>query len=132
MNNPVQPEMSKMMDFRQEVATQVASLLKQAPVSREQIADEMTRLTGVRVSKYMLDAWSSESRDAYNVPFWAIPALMIACKSVGPAEWVTERVKGRAIFGNDVEFTEIGRLCVMRDEIDKRAWLLKAKVSRAD
>jgi hypothetical protein len=58
----------------------VASI-KYSPLSRWEIAAQMSELTGTEVSKYMLDAWTSESKDGHRAPAEYLPAFAVATRS---------------------------------------------------
>lgn len=50
-------------------ASQVSTL------SREQIAAELTKRVGRKISAYMLDAWTADTKQAWHLPADVVPAL---------------------------------------------------------
>ena len=82
------------MDYRQEVAALVSKVLKEADDDRHDVAARMSRLSGREVSKYMLDAWSSESRESYNMPFCEAALLETACHTHELTNWLTGKRGG--------------------------------------
>jgi hypothetical protein len=46
------------------------------PLSREQIADEVSRLSGARVTRSQIDAWTAESKPGHRFPATLIPAFV--------------------------------------------------------
>lgn len=75
-------------DYRAQVASLVGDLLKEADGDRFEIAARMSRLTGADVSKYMLDAYSSEARETFNLPLWLVPSLEVACGTHAITNWL--------------------------------------------
>jgi hypothetical protein len=108
------------MNYGSEVAILVGSMFAASGIDRLKIAEEMSRLSGREVSKYMLDAWTSESRDAYNIPFYLVPAAETACRSHALSSWLAERRGARLAIGRDALNTEFGKLQSLSDDIKKR------------
>lgn len=113
------------MDYRQEVAGLVAAVLKGADGDRYEVAARMSRLSGREVSKYMLDAWSSESRDAYNLPFCAAPVFEAACHTHDLSNWLADKRGGRLLIGREALTAELGKLERLRDEASRHIKELK-------
>lgn len=98
------------MDYGVAVARMVGDTLKEADCDRFEVAARMSRLTGREVSKYMLDAWSSEARDAYNIPFYLVPVLETACSTHRFTNWLAGIRGGRLLIGREALNAELGRL----------------------
>lgn len=113
------------MDYGAEVSLLVGQILKDADGDRHEIASRMTRLTGKDVSKYMLDAWSSESRDTYNMPFYLAAVLEAACSTHELSNWLADKRGGRLLLGRETLNAELGKLERVRDEAGKRIRDLK-------
>lgn len=113
------------MDYRREVAHLVGEVLKGADGDRYEIASRMSRLTGREMSKYMLDAWSSESRDAYNMPFHAAPVLEAACHTHELSNWLADKRGGRLLVGREALNAELGKLEKLKDEAARKIRELK-------
>lgn len=114
------------LDYRATVAALVGQMLKDADGDRYEIAGRMSRLTGTDVTKYMLDAYSSEARDTFNLPFWLVAALEEACQSHLLTNWLTGVRGGRLLIGRDSLNAELGKLERLRDEAGKKIRQLKA------
>jgi hypothetical protein len=113
------------MDYRQAVAQLVGAVLKGADGDRYEIASRMSRLEGREVSKYMLDAWSSESRDAYNLPFYQVAVLEAACHTHVLSNWLADKRGGRLLVGRETLNAELGKLERLREEAARRIRELK-------
>ena len=98
------------MDYRQEVAGLISKMLKEADGDRHDVAAQMSRLSGREVSKYMLDAWSSESRETYNMPFCEAALLETACHSHELTNWLTGKRGGVLLIGREALNAELGKL----------------------
>lgn len=66
----------KSASLRARIARGVAATLKDCEMSREAVADAMGDWLGEDVSKNMLDAYASESRDEHTIPFLRVLALV--------------------------------------------------------
>jgi hypothetical protein len=103
------------MDFRTQLSHLVSDMLAAAvaadPLSdRYHVAAMCSRLAGKEVSKAMLDGYTAESRDAFNLPLWLVPALETACNSTALTEWLAAIRGGRLVLGPAALDAEIGRL----------------------
>lgn len=113
------------MDYGPLVAHMVSDLLRGAGCDRHEVAARMSRLTGKEVSKYMLDAWSSESREAYNVPFYLVPVLEAACSTHVLTNWLAGVRGGRLLIGREALNAELGRLEHVRAQAGQKIRDLK-------
>jgi len=57
--------------------------IRQCPLSRHQIAGEMSHLLGHEVSKTTIDSWTAESKERHRIPAEYLPAF---CKVTGDRE----------------------------------------------
>jgi hypothetical protein len=62
--------------FKGKMAKAVSQALKDCPLPREEIAEEMTRYSGEHVSKDMLDKWASEAAEDHVIPLTKLDALI--------------------------------------------------------
>lgn len=116
------------MDYRPVISHLVGDLLKAADGDRFEIASRMSRLTGREVTKYMLDAYSSEAREEFNLPLWLVPALEVACANHDLTNWLAGVRGGRLHLGKDVLNAELGRLEKQREEITRFIKELKRRM----
>jgi len=108
-----------------EVSHLVCEVLAQAHADRHEVAARMSRLAGRDVTKYMLDAWSAESRDGYNLPFYMAPVLETACETHRLGAWLADKRGGRLLVGREALNAELGRLERARDEAARKIKQLK-------
>lgn len=104
------------MDYRGEVAHLVGQILKDAEGDRYEIAAKMSRLQGSDVSKYMLDAYASESRDGYNMPFYLAPILETACDSLVLSNYLATKRGGQLLVGKETLNAELGKMERIKEE----------------
>jgi len=119
------------MNYGSEVATLVGAMFAESGIGRLRIAEEMSRLSGHKVSKYMLDAWTSEGRDAYNMPFYLVPAAESACQSHSMSAWLADRRGARLSIGRDALNAEYGKLKAISDDVKKRMHQLEKMLGGA-
>ncbi len=122
--SPAEP-LPATMDYRAAVSHLVGEVLRATPVDRHAVAAEMSRLSGREISKYMLDAYASEGREEFNMPFCLAPVLEAACESHAFTRWLADLRGGRLLLGRDALNAEIGRLERVKDEASKKIRDLK-------
>jgi hypothetical protein len=116
------------LNYRATVAGLVGVMLKSAEGDRYDIAAACSRLTGKEVSKYMLDAYSSEGRDEFNLPLWVVPALEEACNSHLITNWLAGVRGGRLLIGRDALNAELGKLERLKEEAARKIKELKKQM----
>ena len=85
------------------------SALKLSPLSRHQVAGEMSHLLGVEVTKTTIDSWTAESKEGNRIPAEYVPAF---CKATDDytALMIMEEASGRfSMPGPDALRSEIQR-----------------------
>lgn len=107
------PALPASMDYRAQVSHLVSAMLADAHaagVDRYEVAARASRLAGRDVSKAMLDGYTSEAREEFNLPLWLAPVLEAVCSSSRLTEWIASIRGGRVAFGAATIEAEIGRL----------------------
>lgn len=116
------------MDYRRAVSALVAEMLAGAAaagIDRYEVASRASRLTGKDVSKAMLDGYTAESREEFNVPLWLSPVLETVCSSTLLTAWAAGVRGGQLLVGADTIDAEIGRIERERDTAAERLRHLK-------
>ncbi len=115
-------------DYRSVIAGLVGQMLHKGGKDRFAIAAEMSRLTGKEVSKYMLDAYSAESREEYNLPLYLVPALEVACGTHEMTTWLAHVRGARIYVGRDALQAELGKLETQHEQIKNDIREMKRKL----
>ena len=98
------------LDYRSTVSGLVGRMLKASDGDRYEIGARASQLTGTTVTKCMLDAYSSEGRETFNLPFYLVPALESACESLELSNWLAHVRGGRLLVGRDALAGELAKL----------------------
>lgn len=119
------PAVPASMDFRPELSHLVGEILadvqaRDPAMDRYQVAAICSRLAGKEVSKAMLDGYTAESREAFNLPFWLVPAFETACSTTALSEWLAGKRGGRLVLGPEALDSEIGRLEGEKEAVNER------------
>jgi hypothetical protein len=96
----------------------VKEAIKQAPKSRETIADEMSNLTGSEITVHMINSWTSDSHP-HRLPAEFLPALCAATNCDEPIRIMTEARGMFSLAGPDALRSELQKRIEARREIEK-------------
>lgn len=119
------------MDYRSVVAGLLGEVLMAAGVDRHEIAARCSRLSGKEVTKYMLDAYTSEAREGFNMPLWLVPALEESCGTHAITNWIVATRGGRLLIGREALTADLGRLERQRIETEKLIRKLKKQLGES-
>lgn len=118
-------ELPGTMDYRTAVAHLAGALLKRTPADRYEIAGRMSRLTGREISKAMLDGYTAESREEFNLPAALIAPLEVACGGHDISQWLAEVRGGRLLVGEEALLHDLARWEQRKHEADEHVRALK-------
>lgn len=113
------------MDYRAPVSGLVGRMLKAAEGDRHEIAARASCLTGTSVTKCMLDAYASEGRETFNLPFYLVPAIESACESLELSNWLATVRGGRLLVGRDALAGELAKLERQRAQATRKIGQLR-------
>ena len=93
----------------------IRTAIKQSPLSRHQIAGEMSHLVGESITKEMIDSWTRESdklngRPVRHIPAEWLPAFCEATGSIDPLRLMAETLGVFLLPGPDALRIEILKL----------------------
>ena len=122
-----QPEAS--LNIRERLRCALNTALKRSPLSRHQVAGEMSHLLGADVTKTTIDSWTAESKEGHRIPAEYLPAFCRATDNYTPL-MILEEASGRfSMPGPDALRSEIQRrlekVAAERAEIRKMSLFLK-------
>lgn len=122
-----EPEGSKNIAAKIRVELNLA--LKLTNKSRFEVAGEMSHLLGQDVSKFMLDAWTAESKEGHRMPAEFLPAFCEVTGHRGALSVMNEAAGMFSVAGPDALRAEIQKLDEdakrLREAKKKRTQLLK-------
>lgn len=113
------------MNVSQQIRDIISESLKKCPLSRFQIAGEMSNLTGREISKTMIDSWSAESREDHRFPLEFLPAFCNATANMTLLRFVCEKCGGSYIEGQDTLRLEYGRTIELEKKLARKKRALK-------
>ena len=111
------------LDVRERLRLALCAAIKACPLSRYEIAGQMSHLLGREVSKAQLDAWTAESKEGHRMPAEYLPAFCEATGSLEPLQLLAEVAGLFALPGPDALRAEIQRI----SEDEKRLKVEKRK-----
>jgi hypothetical protein len=99
----------------------LVNAIRECGLSRWEITGKRSHLLSCEVSKFMLDAWTAESKDGHRFPAEYLPAFCIATGSRRPLEVVAEASGVSVRDGEDVQRAEIQKLYEQAGELRQEA-----------
>lgn len=111
------------------VASGVAAILKEDPRSRFEVAGQVSALMDADISKLMLDAYASESRDGHNISLARFLGLVVATQRFDVLDALLRQVGCAVVVGEEILLAEIGHLETQRRVIDQRLKSLKVEAT---
>ena len=109
------------LNMRALVRNALYEAIKGSTLSRWEIAAKMSELTDQEISRFMLDAWTSESKEGHRFPLEYAPAFCRATGSTRPLEIVCQPVGMFALGGPDALRSQKQRLTEQMAEMRQQA-----------
>lgn len=116
------------LNFDAAICAALSEQLLQCGKDRYQVAADMSRLLGRDVSKHMLDAYTAESRDAYNFPLNYVAAFEVATESLALTQLLAKQRGCKLLVGEDALLAEWGRVQRAKEEIIERERALRKRL----
>jgi hypothetical protein len=116
-------------DIDSQFRAAISEALKSCPLSRYQVAARMSELTGVEITKAMLDSWTAESKEGHRFPAIFLPAFCEAAGCSEPLKLMGRLVGVFILPGPEALRAEIQRIEeeINRKQMEKRKRLVFLK-----
>ncbi len=124
------PALPGSMDYRSVVAHLLSEALQRAGSNRFELAGRISALVGKDVSKWMLDGYTAEAREEFNLPFYLVPAIESACCTHAMTEWLASVRGARVLIGEEALHHDLSRLQEIRETADAAIKALKQRMGR--
>lgn len=108
----------------------VTEAIKNCGKSRDIIAEEMSRLSGDRITVRMLNSYTSTAAEQHRWPAQYTRAFCYVVEDWRLLRCITERCGFHLISEEETELLELGRQYLKRKSADERIALLEAKLQR--
>lgn len=112
------------LDIRDALRESLTDAIRSCHLSRWEIAGRMSHLVGVEISKYMIDAWTADSKEGHRFPAEYLPAFCRAVGSTAPLTVIAEAAGVFALPGPEALRAEIQKF----DEAERKARSEKRKL----
>jgi len=120
-----QPATPGNLDLDVPLRAALSDALKHCDKDRWQVAAEMSRLTGREISKYMLDAYTAESRTDHNFPFRYAAAFEVVTGSYCLTQLLAQARGCQVLVEEEALLAELGRIEQMEAELKQQKAALK-------
>jgi hypothetical protein len=118
------------LDYSTELRHCLSEALKRTEKSRYQVAAEMSELTGLEITKSMLDTWTAESKQLWRFPFEYAAAFEVACETTCLQELLGRKRGSRILVGEETLLAELGRINHVRAELAKQERQIKRHLGK--
>lgn len=120
------------LDIDVEFRHLLSDLIKASPLSRHQIAAQMSELVGHGISKDQLDSWTAESRGGWRFPVVYLPALEAALQTHELLAWLADLRGARLYVGREAQLeAQLGKLERMKNELRRQETAIKKLLGEA-
>lgn len=99
------------------------------PLSRHQIADQLSDLVGRSITKYMLDNYTG-SKESYRFPAELLPAFCAIVGSTRPLELLAEATGGMVLSRRERLFVKLIQVERQKSRLDQSAQALREQMER--
>ncbi len=120
-------------DHKNQLIGLLGDVVRKSGLSREQIAPEMSRLSGHPVTLNMLNNYLAGGKDKepYNFPAHLLAAFCIVCNDFEPLFFMNRACGMEAVSEETLEFAQLGQLWLEKDDVEAKEqalkWSLKKK-----
>lgn len=114
------------LNIRESLRALLNRAFKNCPKSRWEVSGEMSHLLGLEITKYMLDAWTAESKEGHRMPAEYLPAFCVVTGCYDPIVLMDETAGRFSLPGPDALRGEIQRF----RETEKKARAERLKRER--
>lgn len=114
------------LNFDAQICATLSETLKHCPKDRYRVAADMSRLLAREISKHMLDAYTAESRDAYNFPLNYVAAFEVATASFALTQLLAKLRGCRILVGEDALLAELGKIEREEQALTQRKQAIRA------
>ncbi len=115
-------------DARNRLKKVLVSDIQAQPLSREQIADKLTALSGKNVTRAIVDAWTSETK-THRFPADLIPFWCQVVQSTRILEFVAARAGYYVADQTEHDLAEFARAALQVEKIQRHQSNLKRKLA---
>ena len=95
---------------REHIAGIMSDVIRDCDLDRYQIAAEMSRLLGREITKYMLDAYTSESRETHIPPLDTAIAFDVVTGGISLLKFFADLLGCSVLVGDEILLAELGRI----------------------
>ena len=110
----------------------ISAAIRECSLSREQIAERMTELTGCRITESMLNMYSAEAKQAYRLPAAWIRAFCVATANDALLRAYAEAAGLAVITQTEAELLELGRHFLIQKRSEHEIALLEKRLAGAE
>jgi hypothetical protein len=108
----------------------ITAALKKTPLSRHEVAAEMSRKLDKEITKAQIDSWSAESKENHGIKVAVLNAFMESTGDKTILHLLCENAGGYFIEGEDALYTELGKIEQMKKELSEKEKLVKQTLER--
>lgn len=110
----------QMADLSLALRAALVSAIKQCPLSRYQIAAQISELITRDVTKEMLDKYCAESAEAHRIPAEIIPAFCLITGSRAPLDLLVQAIGCTLLGPEEAQALEIVRLRLEKAKLEEQ------------
>lgn len=104
----------------------------QCSLSRDMVAGKMSELTGMTITRFMIDAWISSAKAKHRFPCEYLPAFCAAINNHEPIAFLARKAGVFAMPDKDVLRSELVKMIEVRDQANGEIKKMKLYLKEMD
>ena len=129
---PVPSNIPGTLNLNIEIPALISAAIKDSRMDRDEIAFQMSRLTGDHITDDMLNAWTAQSKTQWRFPLQYLPAFEIAVGSHIVSHHVAEKCGGTFLIGEDVLQARLGKRLAQKKQLEDEIRSLQKRIGGAN
>jgi hypothetical protein len=116
------------LDVDRSVRELVSRALKASALDRYEVASQMSKAMGREISKAMMDAFSSESKEGHRFPVSYLPAFVTVTKDRVLLKFLAEKAGGYFLEGEEALSLSYSNIQAQKRELARKEKIVRALI----
>jgi len=125
---PVSSSVPGTLNINALVPGMISAAIKDSGMDRDEIALQMSRLTGDHITEDMLNAWTAKSKTQWRFPLQYLAAFEVATGTHLISHMMAEKCGGTFLIGADVLQARLGKRLAQKKQLEEEIRRLQKRI----